>query len=224
LPGVTGIDNNFPGPAGIRQGAPASGRRVLRWLLLCALAIALAGCAVRPPEGAPEALFDQRVARLQSVTDWQAIGRVAINTPEDSVTVAMEWRQAADAWRLDLRGPMGSGSVRLQGNADGVTLREADGTTAVADDPRDLLLRHTGYDLPVDVLRDWLRGMPAEGVPVELELDDHGRPTEILQMGWKIRYTNWSRVNGVELPARFSLDAPGINVRGSLRSWELDGD
>ncbi|MEX0731052.1 MAG: lipoprotein insertase outer membrane protein LolB [Aquisalimonadaceae bacterium] len=198
------------------------------WLLAVVLPCVLVACAVRPPEPTPElpaeVLYEQRISRLTAYNHWRTSGRAAFNTEQDNASMSMQWRQTENHWVLDLRGPLGSGSVRLEGNAAGVVLRGSDGTVEEADDGQELLYRYTGYAIPVDVLRDWLRGMPSPEYDVELEMDEYGRPTELEQLGWHIRYTAWSSINGTYMPARISMEGPGIDVRASLREWELGRD
>lgn len=199
-----------------------------RWLLVPLLPLFLTACAVRPPEPEPDvssqALFEERVNRLLAVDHWRTGGRAGFNTPDDNATVSMNWRQAGDRWVLDLRGPFGSGSLRMQGGDGGVVLRSSDGTVEQAEDAQELLYRSTGYDLPVEVLRDWLRGIPSTDFDARVQLDDLGRLTELEQLGWRIQYTAWTLVDGVYLPVRVFMDGPGINIRAALREWSLGRD
>lgn len=197
--------------------------RLLSVLLLTAL---LAGCATQPPppDRPADELHAERVEALAGMTRWETSGRMAINTPSDNVTVSLDWREAGSDWRLDMRGPFGSGAVRLQGDTAGVSLRTADGHEDYATDAGELLAHYTGYELPMSVLRDWVRGLPGEGPEYTLELDDFGRPEVLEQMGWTIRYTGWTESDGVAMPSRLTLDGPDINLRASLRRWELGRD
>ena len=198
----------------------------MRVLLLLILAAVLAGCATQPPppDRPAEELFAERVEALGAMQRWQTTGRMAINTPSENVTVSLDWRETGEAWRLDMRGPFGSGAVQLQGNAQGVTLRTADGREDFAMDAGELLYHYTGYQLPMHVLRDWVRGLPAADQEHDLDLDEFGRPQTLEQLGWSIRYTGWTEANGVQVPSRMTLDGPDINLRASLRSWELARD
>lgn len=203
------------------------GRPRLWWALLCVLVIP--GCAVRPPEPPPDRpaqeLFEQRNAQVLTYERWRTSGRAAFTTEHDNATLSVAWRQQdPSTWQLDLRGPLGTGSVRLQGEADGVELRASDGTVETAGSARNLLFRHTGYDLPVDVLRDWLRGIPADDFDADVGLDAYGRPSTLRQLDWDITYTAWRKVNGVSMPERITLEGPDIRIRAVLRDWELNRD
>lgn len=205
-----------------------SARPLRSCMVVLLLPLFLAACAARPPAPAPDRpadeLFEERVNRLIAYSDWRTAGRAGFRTAEESASMSIEWRQEGERWGLDLRGPLGTGSVRLRGDDNSVVLRGSDGTVTEAGDAQDLLYRYTGYNMPVEVLRDWLRGMPSMDYDYQLELDDYGRPTELEQSGWRIRYIAWTSENGTYLPERVLMDGPDISVRAVLRDWELSGD
>ncbi|MCC5858700.1 MAG: outer membrane lipoprotein LolB [Ectothiorhodospiraceae bacterium] len=202
-----------------RQGAAR-----LLWAL--GLGLLLAACATPRPEPAvpPEALFEDRLDALAALSGWAVSGRAGISAGTEAATMSLDWRQMAGDWQLDLRGPLASGSVRLQRTAAGVSLRTGDGRSDQADDAQALLHRYTGFDLPVEVLQDWLIGIPAPEYDARLDLDDDGLPVRVEQLGWVIQYTAYDRVNGVQMPVRVFMDGPGVAVRVSVSRWELFRD
>lgn len=197
-----------------------------RILLAVALLAGAVGCAGVPEPGrdAREAAFEARQERLTAVTHWRASGRAGITTDAESLSFGLDWRQAGEAFRLELRAPMGAGSLRLQGDGGGVVLEASDGTRARAGDAGALLERYTGLDLPVEVLPWWLRGLPAPGLELEaLELDGEGRVERLQQAGWTVRFEDYDARGGpVALPVRFSAEGPSARLRAYIRSWELD--
>ncbi|MDN3516014.1 lipoprotein insertase outer membrane protein LolB [Aquisalimonas lutea] len=199
-----------------------------RMAALLLVLLVLGGCAAVQETGpdARRAAYEERRETVAALTHWRAVGRAAITTPEDSVTLSLDWRQAADAYRVDLRGPFGAGSVRLQGNDQGVILRTSEGTRERADDAASLLQRHTGLDLPVDVLPWWLRGLPSPALGVDaLALDGQGRVQRMEQAGWVIEYDGYDARGGpVPLPVRLSMEGPGVSLRAHIRSWEVGRD
>ncbi|MCP1672950.1 outer membrane lipoprotein LolB [Natronocella acetinitrilica] len=199
-------------------------RYLSRVLLLCLAVALLAACAARPPitDETPEALFQQRLAMLEELRGWEAQGRIGLRTQDDNVALSLDWfEQGEDNWRLNLRGPLASGSLRLEGDGDGVTLRTSDGVRDSADAAQALLNRHTGYDFPVDILRDWLVGRPSRDHDAEVELDEIGRPESIRQAGWQVDYSAYRGMDLLDMPTRMDVSGPGLRVRIVISEWSL---
>ena len=81
-----------------------------RHFLFALLFLICAGCALTPrqPTGVPA---NVDLAQLDS---WQAHGRLGISGPETGGSGSFDWQQSGDRTDLQIRGPVGVGSVRLQ--------------------------------------------------------------------------------------------------------------
>ncbi|HET8700911.1 MAG TPA: lipoprotein insertase outer membrane protein LolB [Nitrococcus sp.] len=195
----------------------------MRWRLgICLIGLlALAGCAIQPPvtEQGRLAAFAIRQARISKLSNWTLEGRAAIRTARDSGSVTVHWRQQGAHYSIGLIAPLGAGSVRLIGDTQRVWLQTSRGESAVAGSARDLLNRYTGYDLPVASLHYWLRGILAPG-PVQVqELDPKGRLAFLMQQGWRIRFREYERFSGVELPTALDLQRDQVEVRLVIWHW-----
>lgn len=138
----------------------ALGRRalVLGW------ALALAGCATRPPS-APEQGF------------WS--GRLALrvdSTPVQSLNAGFELRGDARSGELALLSPLGSTLAEARWSADGAELRHSGATERYAS-MDELTQALTGAALPLPALFGWLRGqaLAADGWQADLSGHADGR-------------------------------------------------
>ena len=189
------------------------------------LGLLATGCAVRPP--APEASDDS--VRLTDWTpppapaEWQLDGRTSLRLGEEGATASVTWRQDEAAYRIDLRGAFGAGSLRISGAADGVTVRTADGERYHAESPRELVRAVTGYDLPVGFLRFWVTAQPVPWLEGRVTLDDAGRPGVIRQGGWRVTYENFESVSGYSLPGRVAVTKAETSIRMVVRNWAPGG-
>jgi outer membrane lipoprotein LolB len=199
----------------------ASGSLLL--LMLTAVAL-LAGCQVAPvkapaPQG-PGTLADH-VAAVRQLTGWSVSGRAAISTPEQAGTVSIDWRQDDERYAIELRAPLGAGIVRLEGSDAGVMLRTSQGVQEFASEPRELLRRHTAFDLPVEALRYWLLGIPQPDVPEEPAVDERGLLTTLRQQGWLIQYLRYGEFDGIALPTKLFMRGDGIEARIVVQQWTV---
>ncbi|MBA1146212.1 outer membrane lipoprotein LolB [Ectothiorhodospiraceae bacterium WFHF3C12] len=196
----------------------------LRNAFVLLTSLLLASCAaVQPPAPEPlrQARFESRETQLRALQSWRLYARAAINTPRDSGTVSMFWRQSGKEYTLTLRAALGVGTIKLHG-ADGmVRLRTSDGRRDSARDAAALVERHTGYRLPVPHLRHWVLGMPAPDGAPEMELNEQGELIRLAQAGWVIRYDDYREIGGVSMPGTIRAEGQGIELKLAVQQWDI---
>lgn len=203
----------------------------LRYLLPVLL---LTGCAALPTRAPDEVAraWALRQQALAPITNWELRGRIALRSRDEGMQASLHWVRDGVRHRITLVGPLGSGQVRLTQDAGGAELTDADkklyrGTTA-----RDVLARTTGWDVPLESLNWWIRGLPMPGAKAEQELDEDGRLKTLTQLGWAVEFLEYGRYGAYELPsklfARRHENVPGIGlnhvtleVRVVIERWAL---
>jgi len=184
----------------------------LAWAAVVALA--LAGCAAPPraPEGGtrpdPEIL-----------NQWSASGRMAVAAGNDGGSGSFDWAQDGTTSRLDLRGPLGAGAVRLVVTPQTLSLADGSGRVLDADVARADLQARLGADLPWDHLRYWLIGLPAPGVEATVRDQDAAPWRVIEQAGWRLAYDSFEVVAGLSLPRRLTAEREAVRVRVIVDAW-----
>lgn len=183
---------------------------------LCALLVI--GCGQLPTR--PQPAEPVLAWSAPAWTDWELRGRIAVRHGEEGWHASLAWRQAGEEFHIDLSGPLGQGALRLHGDAAGVDLERADGLRDRAPDADALLLRHTGWALPVSGLRFWVRGLAVPGRAAEWQRAGDGRPLRLWQDGWDIRYTGYVELSGqAARPRRIDLERDGLTARLLIDSW-----
>lgn len=156
-------------------------------VLLAFFAGLLAGCASLPQPG-PAGGFVLR-------------GKLGVADARDSFSARFLWQQRDDAFVIDLWGPLGQGRVGLTGRDGSIALREGDGTIIDSGTPDEVMRRHLGWSLPMEVLPAWVRGGPAPGHRVSGRVvDDDGRLTGFRQLGWTVTLERFRAVEGGTVP------------------------
>ena len=189
----------------------------VRYIAVLSLLLLSASCAQLP----------QRPANAWSAPDWSfwsLRGRIAVHAGEQGWHANLNWRQTGLDYTLELSGPLGQGAVRMTGDATGVTLARADGLQDRAPDADALLLRHTGWTLPVAGLRYWVRGRAVPEQPAQWEWAGDGLPQQLRQDGWVIKYTEFREQPGLgKLPRRIDLERDGLRARLVIDGWSGSG-
>ncbi|MFZ5593973.1 MAG: lipoprotein insertase outer membrane protein LolB [Pseudomonadota bacterium] len=194
--------------------------------MIACLAAILAACStapVRSPErtAMTDALEQARRQFLMSLHDWALTGRIAVHNESENWNATLRWTQQQDAYALRLMGPLGQGAVQLEGGGDGVMMRLADGQTFTAQDAEALLRERLGWNMPVAGLRYWVLGLADPRFEAGKELDEAGRPLWLEQSGWRVEFSRYAPVNGVDLPHKLALNNPHLQVRLVIDRWEL---
>jgi len=183
--------------------------------------LVLSGCAglpEGPPVDDPAAAWQARAARLAPLTNWEVLGRMALRTPEESWQATLLWVRRDDSHKIDLTGPLGRGHLRLTQDRDGAQLRDADQRTYRDSSAQQLLLRATGWQVPLEGLNYWILGLPAPEADSGRDLDERGRLSALRQSGWDIRFMEYARYDGYDLPSKLFIKrraAPGERVIGA---------
>lgn len=206
------------------------GQAIRIWAALILIA-SLSACTTIQLEPLPEGMTDQppadwqdRSTKLRRFDHWQLSGKLAVRQPSDSGTAIINyWIQEGEAYDLGLSSSfLGMGSTNLKGVPGFIELTLSNGETYRSGDPDALMKAATGWQLPMESLTWWIRGLPAPDGDFRLLFDDRGGLAMIRQAGWEIRYDRWHELQGdvPSLPARITALKEDKRVRVVVSSWQ----
>lgn len=189
------------------------------FLFAMAALLLIGGCASVPVPRGPESPID-----VTQLTQWQARGRIGVTGGQSGGSGSFEWQQRDDRADVQIRGPVGIGSVRLQvqGSASdpALTLQKADGTTLESQAAWDELEARLGAPVPAGNLRYWMLGIAAPGEHRWHEPDAQG-VTTLEQSGWRIDYQRYSDEAGAHVPVKMQAGSGDARVRIVVDRWQL---
>jgi outer membrane lipoprotein LolB len=189
-------------------------RQFLLVLLVC-----IAGCASAPRQTGVPANVD-----LAQLDRWQARGRLGVSGRENGGSGSFDWLQRGDRTELQIRGPVGVGSVRLQLRGDPASpqlkLETSDGRTLESAAAWDELEARLGAPVPAGNLRYWMLGLAAPGEHQWHEPTSDGVVT-LQQAGWRIDYQRYSTDPGARVPVKLSASNGEARVRIVVDRWQL---
>ncbi len=195
--------------------------------------ILLGGCASvatrsTQPALVGEALAEkiaEREAWLAQSSVWSFSGRAAIRKGTQGGSGRLEWSQHDERrYSIALSAPVTRQSWRLDGDlhSESGRLEGLDGGPREGEFAEELLREATGWDVPLQQLGRWVRGAPASEYPVEsVDYDAQGRPTQLRQAGWTVRYTAWRAgpIGQPDLPAQIEAESGDARVRLVIEDW-----
>lgn len=196
------------------------------------LLAALSGCAgmPRPAESPVAVVVDEstrqreqaRVQLARMPVEWGFAGRVAVTQGKEGGSGRLDWQQDGRGFSVRLSAPVTRQGWEL--TVDAVNhvsrLEGVSGGTRVGQDPRELVARTTGWDLPVMALGDWVRGLVGDGA-TSLQTDASGRPLSAQQDGWDVRFVQWhdAAAGRPALPRRIDAVNGLSQVRLIVDEW-----
>lgn len=186
---------------------------------LFVLVVFIAGCATAPRPSGVLANID-----LEHLDRWQARGRLGVSGPENGGSGSFDWQQRGDRTQVQIRGPVGVGSVRLELQGDPsspqLKLETADGRKLESTAAWDELEARLGAPVPAGNLRYWILGLAAPGEHQWHEPGADGVVT-LEQGGWRIDYQRYSTEPGARVPVKLSASNGEARVRIVVDRWQL---
>jgi len=159
---------------------------------------------------------------INELEKWQFSGRFSAKTDIENWTGSIQWQQKAQQFKINLSGPLNSGSALLQGNDDLTELRTSDSTSFFDSDPQFLLQQHTGMILPVNNLRYWIVGMPAPEAKIDaIKISQNGQIDTLSQNNWEIRFKRYTDTPRAALPNKIFLNNDEVSVRLIIQEWQI---
>jgi outer membrane lipoprotein LolB len=161
-------------------------------LAVVALSLWLTGCQTSALSGSDSGAID--------TGDFETVGKLALRTPGESLSVRFRWRQAGESYDLELWGPFGQGRTRLVGDTQQMSVLDGQGQVLSQGHPELVVRQQIGWDLPLLALVSWAQGRPVAGAPVSnVSWDPQGRYTGFVQENWRVQYLAYYEYDAIGL-------------------------
>lgn len=163
--------------------------------------------------------WDSRNAVLGSVRDWEFKGRIAVKAGDEGFNGRFNWSQHDDAFSATVGGPLGMGTVRIDGGGRSVVLTDNEGVETVLTDAEFELRHRYGWTIPVASLRYWALGIPDPTMAAVTEIDGEGRLVRLEQSDWIVEIPHYREGGGQLMPRILSATNPDTRVRMVIDKW-----
>lgn len=198
---------------------------ILRYLTLLTCILTLCACSnLHQREtlefGGDAAAWQTHRNAVTPLDSWTLQGKLGVRAPHESGSGTLFWLQQQDYYDIRLSGPLGRGATRIQGNNDRVTLDIAGQQPTSASSAEALLEKQVGWQLPVEHLLWWVRGLPAPDSPSRLQLNPDSQLARLSQAGWTVEYSRYQQVDDMQLPQRLQLSGHDMLLTLVITRWE----
>lgn len=174
-----------------------------------------------PSTPTPE--WQRHQQEVRQITRYSARGIFGYIAGTKRVSANFLWQQQdPQHYRLLLTNPLGGTELDLQVKPGLAELVDRKGQRYVDNDVENLLNRLTGMSIPLENLRTWIMGLPAEGD--QIQLDNHllqQLVTETGQQRWHIRYLAYHLQSKPAMPKQLELSRDELTIKLRIDSWIL---
>ena len=182
----------------------------------------VAGCASRQGVLLPEIdSWESRTQVLGARQDWEFSGRIAVRASDDGFNGKLRWAQDADVFLATVSGPLGIGTVRIEGTGDAVVLTDKEGVQTVLSDVENDLRHRYGWTIPVTSLRYWALGIPDPAAESVTEFNAEGQLAALSQRDWSVLITRYREGGGQLMPNRLTASNADTRVRIVIDRWRF---
>lgn len=162
-----------------------------------------------------------RSAKLATISRWTLNGGIAVKKEKKGFTARVSWVHKPNQYQLQFFGPLGGGQVMIDGVPGRVTLRTSDNKQRSAPTARALFSEQSGWDLPLDNLKYWIRSLPAPGTDAVKRFDAFNHLIQLKQSGWTIAFQRYTQVKGFDLPSKLTLTKGDMRLRIVINAWQI---
>ncbi len=163
--------------------------------------------------------------KRQQIENWEIRGRLGIQTETDGGTLDIIWKQSGQDFSIRLLAPFGAGNYLVQGDKGVTEIRYPDGQVQTVENIDDVFFNILKANLPVNAVKDWIRGLPAKTLSVEsIRWNRQGLLSTIKQSGWNVEMKKYTGKK-IQLPHAVYLtrdDNEELDIRLVLRQWLID--
>lgn len=183
--------------------------------------VLLGGCAAPAGVLLPDLSdWERRQAVLGQLDEFDFRGRIAVSAGEDGFNGKLRWSQDENAFRATVSGPLGVGTVQIEGDDERVEMTDKDGVKTVLEDVEPELYYRYGWTIPVESLRYWALGIPDPRLPATTEFGDSGELVRLEQRGWRVEVGRYRDVGGGQpMPQRLDAANADTTVRLIIDRW-----
>ncbi len=201
-----------------------------RLLVLPALFLVLSGCVTTPENAEPvtdesHERWYQRQQQLSTVQSWEIRGRVALFVDDKVYNLGLDWKLDKNLSTLKLEAPLGQGLIQLEKKDSEVTLLTSEGKSYSGQNAEQVLYQSTGWSIPVEGLKSWIKGINHNHSDYLPDIDSTGKAVSMLQDEWRINFLQYKKSQLANnytpvLPRKIYMKRNNLALKIVIDQWQ----
>lgn len=156
---------------------------------------------------------------LSKLQDWDIKGAFSIQQPNHQVIANYQWQQHQRHYIIRIYSSLDLASITLEGDANQASLVNNKGQIFHANSLSQLMQQQLGWQLPVNNLQYWIRGLIAPGKH-HAQYSSQGLLQNLTQAGFSINFTGYQRFQQFNVPRLINISGHNIDLRIAIKSWQ----
>ena len=198
-------------------------KKIVLLISLLGIMEIFSGCATVKPSPAQLQLmsWQQRSTQLKAIQHFTLKGSLGITQANKVDILSFDWQQNYRNYEINLHGPLSLGGAKIVGDQNGIAYWKNSAEKVFAKSPESLFYQQFGWTLPVSNLKYWILAIPASTKIHDQQFDKFNHLICLVEQDWRIRYSDFISVNGVDLPTRIQLESPQIKIKIVIKTWQV---
>jgi len=193
-----------------------------RLVLLVTFAFLLSACAGK---SVLQKIDPTKSIPLSQLNHWQLNARVAIKTPQDSITASLKWQNDKADFDFLLSGAFGVTYAHLIQQGDSASLEIPDTKKRFSQGKHEtaerLLQQTLGWNFPINALSYWVKGLPSGQTGERLRYNDDGLLIQANLNQWQINFSKYKLYQGIQLPKMIKATHPTVSLKVVAKKWQF---
>ncbi len=144
--------------------------------------------------------------------DWEISGKIGIKESTLRASSSFfQWKQQDEHYIIYLINAIGQTQFTLSGSDHQASIQKANGETATADTPEELLEQVTGWHFPVSAVRHWMQGK-TQGSEKNIIRTDEGHLYTFNTENWQATLEQYKPVAQQMLPHKIKLQQNDLKI------------
>jgi len=175
-------------------------------------------------------LWQHHYKQLKTFEQFGLKGRIGITHPDDSFSSNFLWQQReANLFNFRMYGAFGQTYMILNVTPGLSTLDTGDDEHFEGYDARSLLYNASGWDIPVSLMQDWIKGLPTGINKSDLKINADGTLQQIKYLNYIVDFLRYDEAEfergdktfTLKMPDKIRITQEQNKIVLSIRSWDL---